>query len=87
MNAYVLIHFERSDDNDSIALVGVYDTATEARHVMQALYNHVLASVGDWEPDLCGCNAIDAVVQDEYHICHRWMIFDANDAGIHLKFT
>jgi len=87
MNACVLIHFERADDIDSIALVGIYDTVTEARHVMQALYNHVIASVGDWQFDLCGCDASNAVVQDEYHICHRWFIFDNNDAGIYLKFT
>lgn len=87
MAAYVLIHFERKDEEDAICLVGIYDTFYTAKQVMQALYNHELASDHEWELDLCGCDATNAVIQDEYHICHRWMIFNNDDAGIHLRFT
>lgn len=87
MAAYVLIHFERKDEEDGIALVGIYDKFHTAKQVMQALYNHELASDHEWELDLCVCDANNAVIQDEYHICHRWMIFNSDDAGIHLWFT
>lgn len=87
MATYVLIHFERKDEEDAIALVGIYDTFGTAKQVMQALYNHELASDHEWEIDLCGCSATNVVIQDEYHICHRWMIFNSDDAGIHLRFT
>ena len=87
MAAYVLIHFERRDFKDGISLVGVYDTPRTARQVMEALFNHELANDHEWEPDLCECNASDAVIQDEHHACHRWAIFNSDDAGIHLWFT
>lgn len=83
----VLIHFERTVDDDRIALVGMYERKEEARQVMQALYDAKLAESDEWELDLCGISGIDAVVQDEYHFCHRWFIFESEDAGIHYIFS
>ena len=83
----VLIHFERTVDDDRIALVGLYATQDEAHQVMQTLYDTKLAESDEWEYDLCGISGIDAVVQDEYHYCHRWFIFESADAGIHYIFS
>lgn len=87
MATYTLIHFERNVDEDRIALVDTYPTQEEAQQAMKALYEAKLAESNSWDYDLCGMSGIDAVVQDEYDCCHRWFIFNSEDAGIHYVFS
>ena len=88
MATYVLIHFERNDDEDRIGLAGIYPTQREAQQAMKVLYEAKLVEPMDWDFEMCGTSGIDAVVQTEYACCcHRWFIFNVDDAGIHYIFS